>query len=448
MPKTKSTYICSQCGTSYAKMIGKCFSCGSFNTVQEEITSPARPGHKSIKAASTPQAIIDLSSEPLQRIQLPGSELNRVLGGGLVPGAVCLLGGEPGIGKSTLLLQTALRMNRKVIYLSGEESAQQIKLRAERIGIDNENCLVLNETCVEVAIDHLKKQQASFAIVDSIQTMYSKELESTPGSVSQIRESAALLIQYAKTDNVPVILVGHITKDGQLAGPKLLEHMVDTVLQFEGDNQHSYRLLRSLKNRFGSAMELGIYEMRADGMREVQNPSELLITQRKEQLSGVAVIATLEGNRPLLVESQALVSPAVYGTPQRNANGFDLKRLNMLLAIIEKRGNLPMVMNDVFVNIAGGMKISDPAADLGIAMAIVSSFKAYSIPNKMMFSAELGLSGELRSVSHIERRLKEAEKLGYTDAFISSLTEVDENSLSIRLHRHENIRQCLEFFED
>ena len=384
MAKVKSSYICSQCGTTYAKMVGKCFSCGSFNTVKEEILSASRPGHKGQKASTAPQSIAELSTKPIDRIQLPGSELNRVLGGGLVPGGICLLGGEPGIGKSTLLLQTALRMNRPVLYISGEESAQQIKLRADRIGVNNEHCLIYNETCVETILKQLKEQQPCFVVIDSIQTMFSQQLESTPGSVSQIRESAALLIQYAKSVNLPIFLVGHITKDGQLAGPKLLEHMVDTVLQFEGDNQHSYRLLRSLKNRFGSAMELGIYEMRQDGMREVHNPSELLITQRKEQLSGVGVIATIEGNRPLLVEVQALVSPAVYGTPQRNANGFDLKRLNMLLAIIEKRGGLPMVMNDVFVNIAGGMRIADPAADLGIALAIVSSFKAFSLPNNMI----------------------------------------------------------------
>lgn len=445
MAKTKTVYTCSNCGANYAQMIGKCFSCGSYNTIQEEVVAKSdTQAHRLKDIEGQVVAISEVDSKQLERVKTPGTELNRVLGGGMVPGAVVLLGGEPGIGKSTLLLQTALRMNRSVLYVSGEESLNQIKLRANRIGISNEDCLLLNETCVEQIVDKLKKVKPSFAIIDSIQTMYSKYLDSTPGTVSQIREATAILTQFAKQYEVPVILVGHITKEGQLAGPKLLEHMVDTVLQFEGETQNAYRILRTLKNRFGSSLELGIYEMTTEGMREVENPSEILITQRKENLSGISVVAAIEGNRPLLIEAQALVSPAVFGTPQRNSNGYDLKRLNMLLAILEKRVGLTLATHDVFVNIAGGLKIADPAADLGIAAAIASSYHNMAVPTPVVLAGELGLSGEIRGVGRIDQRLKEAEKLGYKQAIVSSQLDIDTSLYKIKVIQLENIRQCIE----
>lgn len=445
MAKSKTVFVCSNCGANYAQMIGKCFSCGSFNTVHEETKIIAG---KSLSSVQEMDGLLlpinEVDSAPIHRLKTPGQELNRVLGGGLVPGSVILLGGEPGIGKSTLLLQTALRMNKKVLYVSGEESLNQIKLRADRIGIANEDCFLLNETCVESIVDQLKLLKPAFAIVDSIQTVFSKYLDSTPGTVSQIRESAALLIQFAKKNDIPLILVGHITKEGQLAGPKLLEHMVDTVLQFEGESQNAYRILRTLKNRFGSSQELGIYEMTGSGMREIDNPSEILIGHRNENLSGIAVVASVEGNRSLLIETQALASPAVYGTPQRNANGYDSKRLNMILAVLEKRVGIQLSMHDIFVNIAGGLKINDPAADLGIAAAIASSFHNLAVPAKTALAGEIGLSGEIRGVNRIEQRIKEAEKLGFKDIIISSHTEFDASASKIKVIQVENIRQCLE----
>ena len=442
MAKTKTAYICSNCGANYAKMMGKCFSCGEFNSIQEETVSKSKEGTynlSELEGIVTP--INKVEGMELTRLKAPGTELNRVLGGGIVPGSVILLGGEPGIGKSTLLLQSALRMNKKVLYVSGEESLNQIKMRADRIGITNEECLLLNETCVEGIIQHLKTTKPAFVIIDSIQTMFSKYLESTPGTISQIRETSALLINYAKKNEVPIILVGHITKEGQLAGPKLLEHMVDTVLQFEGETQHSYRILRTLKNRFGSSLELGIYEMTSEGMREVDNPSEILINQRSENLSGVGVVASLEGNRSLLIETQALVSAAVYGNPQRNTNGYDIKRLNMLLAVLEKRCGYKLSQQDVFVNIAGGIKVSDPATDLGIAASIVSSFENLALPNKMVFAGEIGLSGEVRGVNRIDQRLKEAEKLGFKEFILSDQLDINQKEYKIKLHRVGNINQ-------
>lgn len=444
MAKVKTVYICSNCGAKYAQMIGKCYSCGSFNSINEEKEVTVKEDHRNTGESGVVTPILSVAAENVSRVQMPGTELNRVLGGGLVPGAVVLLGGEPGIGKSTLLLQTALRMNRKVLYVTGEESLNQIKLRADRIGIKNEDCLLLNETCVEVVVSKIKEHQPTFVIVDSIQTMYSKYLDSTPGTVSQIRESTAVLTQYAKQNDTAIFLVGHITKDGQLAGPKLLEHMVDTVLQFEGESQHAYRVIRTLKNRFGSSYELGIYEMSASGMREVENPSEILITQRSENLSGISVVAGIEGNRPLLVETQALVTPAVFGNPQRNANGYDLRRLNMLLAILEKRAGLPLSTQDVFVNIAGGIKLADPAADLGIAMAIASSYDNIAVPTQMVLCGELGLSGEIRGVPRIEQRLKEAQKLGYKFAMISNQLDIDTKAYKLNIIQLGNIRECLD----
>ena len=416
--------------------MGKCFSCGEFNTITEEIIDHPKATMMNlhdIDGVVTP--IINVDAIELKRLKAPGIELNRVLGGGIVPGSVILLGGEPGIGKSTLLLQTALRMNKSVLYVSGEESLNQIKMRADRIGITNEECLLLNETCVENIVQRMKEVKPSFVIIDSIQTMFSKYLDSTPGTISQIRESSSHLIQFAKQNEVPIILVGHITKDGQLAGPKLLEHMVDTVLQFEGETQNSYRILRTLKNRFGSSLELGIYEMTSEGMREIDNPSEILINQRSENLSGVGVVASLEGNRSLLIETQALVSASVYGNPQRNTNGYDIKRLNMLLAVLEKRCGYKLSQQDVFVNIAGGLKINDPATDLGIAASIISSFENLALGNKMVFAGEIGLSGEIRGVNRIDQRLKEAEKLGFKDFVMSDQLDVKKGEYTIKIHQ-------------
>ena len=442
MAKTKSVYICSNCGSNYAKMMGKCFSCGEYNTIQEETVKKSKNtmiNLNEIEGVVTP--ILNIEAYELQRLKAPGTELNRVLGGGIVPGSVILLGGEPGIGKSTLLLQTALRMNKKVLYVSGEESLTQIKMRADRIGVTNENCLLLNETCVEKITHKLNEIKPSFVIIDSIQTIHSKYLDSTPGTVSQVRESCALLVQYAKQNETPIILVGHITKEGQLAGPKLLEHMVDTVLQFEGETQNNYRILRTLKNRFGNSLELGIYEMTSEGMREVDNPSEILINQRSENLSGVSVVASLEGNRSLLIETQALVSSAVYGNPQRNTNGYDIKRLNMLLAVLEKRCGYKLSQQDIFVNIAGGLKINDPATDLGIAASIISSFENAALSNKMVFAGEIGLSGEVRGVNRIDQRIKEAEKLGFSDFILSDQIDIRQNDYSIKIHKIADVRQ-------
>ena len=442
MAKTKKAYICSNCGNNYAKMMGKCFSCGEFNTITEEIIDHPKAtmmNLNDVDGVVTP--IIHVDAIELKRLKAPGIELNRVLGGGIVPGSVILLGGEPGIGKSTLLLQTALRMNKSVLYVSGEESLNQIKMRADRIGITNEECLLLNETCVENIVQRMKEVKPSFVIIDSIQTMFSKYLDSTPGTISQIRESSSHLIQFAKQNEVPIILVGHITKDGQLAGPKLLEHMVDTVLQFEGETQNSYRILRTLKNRFGSSLELGIYEMTSEGMREIDNPSEILINQRSENLSGVGVVASLEGNRSLLIETQALVSASVYGNPQRNTNGYDIKRLNMLLAVLEKRCSYKLSQQDVFVNIAGGLKINDPATDVGIAASIVSSFENLALGNKMVFAGEIGLSGEIRGVNRIDQRLKEAEKLGFKDFVMSDQLDVKKGEYTIKIHQVGTVNQ-------
>ena len=442
MAKTKSVYICSNCGSNYAKMMGKCFSCGEYNTIQEETVKKSKNtmiNLNEIEGVVTP--ILNIEAYELQRLKAPGTELNRVLGGGIVPGSVILLGGEPGIGKSTLLLQTALRMNKKVLYVSGEESLTQIKMRADRIGVTNENCLLLNETCVEKITHKLNEIKPSFVIIDSIQTIYSKYLDSTPGTVSQVRESCALLVQYAKQNETPIILVGHITKEGQLAGPKLLEHMVDTVLQFEGETQNNYRILRTLKNRFGNSLELGIYEMTSEGMREVDNPSEILINQRSENLSGVSVVASLEGNRSLLIETQALVSSAVYVNPQRNTNGYDINRLNMLLAVLEKRCGYKLSQQDIFVNIAGGLKINDPATDLGIAASIISSFENAALSNKMVFAGEIGLSGEIRGVNRIDQRIKEAEKLGFSDFILSDQIDIRQNDYSIKIHKIADVRQ-------
>ncbi len=425
MAKTKTTYFCQNCGAQSGKWIGKCPSCNEWNTYVEEVVSKGdepTPGiaSTSTQRASKPQLINDISLSEQHRIAVYDKELSRVLGGGLVPGSLILFGGEPGIGKSTLMLQVALNMkNLKVLYVSGEESEQQIRMRAERIGMNNPNCYILTETSTQNIFKQIELLEPNLLIVDSIQTLHSAHIESSPGSVSQIRECTSELMRYAKESGTAVFLIGHITKDGSLAGPKVLEHMVDTVLQFEGDRNHVYRLLRTTKNRFGSTNELGIYEMQGSGLREVTNPSEILITAREELVSGVAIAATMEGLRPMLIETQALVSSAAYGTPQRSSTGFDLRRLAMLLAVLEKRCGFRLGVKDVFLNIAGGIKVEDPGIDLALVCAVLSSNEDMPISPKVCFAGEVGLSGEIRPVNRIAQRISEAEKLGFEHIFIS-----------------------------
>ncbi len=412
MAKTKTAYFCTNCGHQSGKWIGKCPSCGEWNTFNEEVLS--KPSSKNTTfelLKSVPTAIQDITSGSEKRINTKSIELNRVLGGGLVLGSIVLIGGEPGIGKSTLLLQIALNMSgKKILYISGEESQQQIKMRADRIGIRNDHCLLLNETFTDAIFNHCKQVEPDIIIIDSIQTLHTDLIDSSPGSISQIRETASQLQRYAKSTNVPVLLIGHITKDGNLAGPKVLEHMVDTVLQFEGDRHYGFRIIRSVKNRFGSTSELGIFEMQANGLREVHNPSEILLSNRDEIASGVAIAAMIEGQRPLLIETQALISTAAFGTPQRSSTGFDLRRLNMLLAVLEKRSGFRISSKDVFLNIAGGLKVDDPAIDLAVAAAIISSLEDKAIPPNVCFAGEIGLSGEIRTISHVESRISEAQK--------------------------------------
>ena len=428
MAKSKSAYFCQSCGYESAKWLGKCPSCGEWNTLVEELVEkpnvkvPSWKTSTGTQRVSKPAKIDEIRSVREERIPTGDLELDRVLGGGIVPGSVILIGGEPGIGKSTLMLQLALNIpDKKILYISGEESEHQIKMRAERItAAPKADCFILTETSTQNIFKQLEELEPHLVIVDSIQTLHSTHIESTPGSVSQIRECAAELLKYAKETDTPVFLIGHITKDGTIAGPKILEHMVDTVLQFEGDRHHVYRILRSIKNRFGAAAELGIYAMDGTGLRQVSNPSEILLSQRDEELSGIAISATLEGARPMLIETQALVSTAAYGTPQRSANGFDTKRMNMLLAVLEKRCGFKLSTRDVFLNIAGGLKVEDPAIDLAIVAAIVSSHEDIFISSKTCFAAEVGLSGEVRAVNRIEQRILEAEKLGFEKIFIST----------------------------
>lgn len=424
MAKTKSVFFCKECGNESPKWIGHCPGCGAWNSYVEEsvVVGKDKSAKNMIAAASKakPVKVQEISSAKETRLDLECGELNRVLGGGLVPGSLILLGGEPGIGKSTLLLQVALRLrDKKVLYVSGEESAQQIKMRAERIGIANENCLILTETNTTEIIRHFEDVKPDIAIIDSIQTLESSAVDSTAGSISQIRETAAEMNKVAKSLHVPTFLIGHITKDGSIAGPKILEHIVDAVIQFEGDRHYGFRVLRTIKNRFGSSSELGIFEMNANGLREVSNPSEILLSQRDEQVSGISVAATLEGLRPMMIETQALVSTAAYGTPQRSCTGFDTRRLNMLLAVLEKRAGFRLSMKDVFLNIAGGLRVDDPAIDLAVVAAILSSNEDIEISNRYAFAAEVGLSGEIRSVNRIEARIAEADKLGMEKIFVS-----------------------------
>ncbi|MDA9951864.1 DNA repair protein RadA [Chitinophagales bacterium] len=425
MAKIKTTFACQQCGSTYAKWQGKCNTCLEWNTIVEEVIEKPVKGEidwrKTEKQGQAkPTRLKDVQVGETYRMDTGDSELNRVLGGGITPGSLVLMGGEPGIGKSTLLLQVAIQLKeRKILYISGEESEKQIQQRALRLGNTNDDCYILTETATHKIFHFIRDLQPDIVIVDSIQTVHSKTIESTPGSVSQIRECTAEFQRFAKETNTPVFLVGHITKDGQIAGPKILEHIVDTVLQFEGDRNHVYRILRTIKNRFGSTAELGLYEMQGHGLRIVENPSEILITQKDDNLGGVAIAATMEGLRPMLIEVQALVSTAFYGTPQRSATGFDTRRLNMLLAVLEKRVGLNIGTKDVFLNIAGGLKVEDPAIDLSIAAALMSAYNDVAIDMKFAFAGEVGLSGEVRAVNRVDQRIQEAEKLGFDKIFVS-----------------------------
>lgn len=438
-PKEKSVWFCTECGNDSPKWEGRCPVCGAWNSMVEEKVKSTRQGATKSPLGRTPESVprkvseIETVAEP--RIHMPSEELNRVLGGGLVPGSMVLIGGEPGIGKSTLVLQNILAIkSRRMLYVSGEESAMQIKLRADRLGRMSDNCYVVTETSLESIFAHIEKVQPELLIVDSIQTIASDDIESSAGSVSQVRECAARLLRYAKQTGVPVMLIGHINKEGSLAGPKVLEHIVDAVLQFEGDRQYMYRILRAIKNRFGNTSELGIYEMCQRGLREVTNPSEMLVSQHDgQQLSGCAVGVTIEGARPFLIEAQALVSTAAYGTPQRSVTGFDSKRMNMLLAVLEKRVGFKLAQKDVFLNIAGGLKVADPALDLAVIAAILSSNVDMAIPAGVCLSGEVGLSGEIRPVTRMEQRVREAEKLGMRQIFIprASLKGVDRSKFTI-----------------
>jgi DNA repair protein RadA/Sms len=427
--KSKTLFYCQSCGYESAKWLGKCPSCNSWNTFAEEIVSKETDSknewrQSSSKKQNQPRTLNEIQPNDEIKKSCGDEELNRVLGGGIVPGSLVLIGGEPGIGKSTLLLQVGLKLkSQKVLYVSGEESEQQIRMRADRLGDISENFYVLTETNTKSIFQAVEGLDPDLLIVDSIQTLYSGQLDSAAGSIGQVRQCAAELMKFAKETNTPVFMIGHITKDGMLAGPKVLEHMVDTVLQFEGDRHLAYRILRTTKNRFGSTSEIGIYEMSGAGLREVSNPSEILISQKDSQLSGVTIGATLEGNRPLLIEIQSLVSPASYGTPQRTPTGFDQKRLNMLLAVLEKRCGFKMSMQDVFLNMAGGITVEDPAIDLAICISIISSFEEIPVSDKICFAAEIGLGGELRAVNRIEQRISEAEKLGFKEIYISKFSQ-------------------------
>ena len=461
MAKDKIAYVCSNCGQESTKWIGKCPNCGQWNTFKE-IRIAGDTGSQAARNAATtlrnaasgssvsalnnkPQRLRDISSHDEPRIDMHDGELNRVLGGGLVPGSIVLLGGEPGIGKSTLTLQTILHMTQKVLYVSGEESPHQIKMRAERITKDiAENIVILSETSLEHIFEHIRDVQPDLVVVDSIQTISTEDVDSSPGSISQVRECASALLRFAKTSGVPVILIGHINKEGSIAGPKILEHIVDTVIQFEGDQHYMYRILRSIKNRFGSTSELGIYEMEQQGLRQVSNPSELLLTEDHEGLSGVAISSTIEGVRPFLVETQALVSSAAYGTPQRSATGFDQRRLNMLLAVLEKRVGFKLMQKDVFLNIAGGLRVTDMAMDLSVIAAVLSSNVDTPIEQGWCMCGEVGLSGEVRPVSRVEQRIAEAEKLGFSHIIIPKYNlQGLTGKYSIQLHPVRKVEEAL-----
>jgi DNA repair protein RadA/Sms len=459
LAKLKTTYFCQSCGHESSKWMGKCPSCGAWNTFVEEVVQKEEKGKNDWKPSSVkekisvPKTLSEIQSGSEIRISTQDNELNRVLGGGIVPGSLILIGGEPGIGKSTLMLQLGLSLKKlKVLYISGEESEQQIKMRADRLitlGLQsvNENFYTLTETNTRNIFVSIESLLPEVVIVDSIQTLFSHVLDSAAGSIAQVRQCAGELMKFSKETNTPVFLVGHITKDGLLAGPKVLEHMVDTVLQFEGDRHLAYRILRTTKNRFGSTSEIGIYEMLGSGLREVSNPSEILISQKDGPLSGATIGATIEGNRPLLIEIQSLVSPASYGTPQRTPTGFDQKRLNMLLAVLEKRCGFKLGMQDVFLNMAGGISVEDPAIDLAICISIISSMEEISISDKICFAAEIGLSGELRAVNRIEQRISEAEKLGFSEIYISKYSQksIDLKKTKIQV---KSFGKLIEVFQD
>lgn len=448
MPKTKTIYVCQQCGVTAAKWSGQCASCGEWNTMVEEIEvvgkkTPANP--VGLRNLDRPQKLSEIETGKMHRFSTSNKELDRVLGGGLVPGSIVLLGGEPGIGKSTLALQVALNVQHKlVLYISGEESLEQIKLRSTRLAGENETCLFLCETSLENILVQIEQVQPEVLVIDSIQTVSTELIESSAGSVSQIRECTAGIMKKAKALSIPVILIGHINKEGSIAGPKVLEHVVDTVLQFEGDRNFMYRILRSSKNRFGSTSEMGIFEMQQDGLRQVENPSELLIGSDHQGLSGTAVAAAIEGVRPFLIEVQALVSSAAYGTPQRSATGFDLRRLNMLLAVLEKRAGFKLIAKDVFLNIAGGIRVVDPAIDLAVICSVLSSNFDLAIKHSICFAGEVGLTGEVRPVSRLEQRISEATKLGFKEIYVPYANKgIDFKKYEIQVHRVKNVAETL-----
>ena len=449
MAKLKKAYFCQNCGAEHAQWQGQCNSCKSWNTLIEEViekeTLALQWSETNNNTIQNAIPINEVDTDKIPKIKTNDHELDRVLGGGLVPGAVISLGGEPGIGKSTLLLQLSLSLNKKVLYVSGEESHQQIKLRADRIGLNTDSCYLLSQTETHKIFDQIPKLNPHIVIIDSIQTLNTPHIESGAGSVSQIKASAAEIIKYAKTTNTPVLLVGHITKDGAIAGPKVLEHMVDTVLQFEGDRNHIYRILRAQKNRFGPTSEIGIYEMQAKGLRQVLNPSEVLISSKDEALSGHAIAATVEGIRPMMIEVQALVSSAVYGTPQRSCTGFNSKRLNMLLAVLEKRAGFALGSKDVFINITGGINIEDPALDLAVIAALLSSYHDVPISQDLCLAAEIGLSGEIRPVAKIEIRIQEAEKLGFKNIAMSKFSKLGVSPKKIKPLPFSKVESLVEF---
>ena len=439
MSKIKTSFFCQNCGSQYSKWQGQCNACKEWNTIVEEIIQ--KEEKKDWKSNTAPDSkrvvkplkIHEIDSTEEIRMDTRDGELNRVLGGGIVPGSLILLGGEPGIGKSTLLLQISLKLPYRTLYVSGEESQKQIKMRAERINPLSDNCYILTETKTQNIFKQIEAIAPEIVIIDSIQTLHTDYIESSAGSISQIRETTAELIKFAKETNIPVILIGHITKDGNIAGPKILEHMVDTVLQFEGDRNHIYRILRSLKNRFGSTAELGIYEMQGSGLREVSNPSEILISHKEEELSGTAIATTLEGMRPLMIEIQALVSTAVYGTPQRSTTGYNAKRLNMILAVLEKRAGFRLGAKDVFLNVTGGISVDDPAIDLAVVAAILSSNEDIPVGKDFCFAGEVGLSGEIRPVNRVDQRIQEAEKLGFSTIFVSKYNKITLKNTLIKI---------------
>ncbi|TDU43720.1 DNA repair protein RadA/Sms [Gelidibacter sediminis] len=450
MAKIKTSFFCQNCGSQYSKWQGQCTACKEWNTIVEEVIqkeekSDWKTPTSAVKRSSKPLRINEIDVTQEARMNTQDEEFNRVLGGGIVPGSLILLGGEPGIGKSTLLLQISLKLPYKTLYVSGEESQQQIRMRAERINPNSANCYILTETKTQNIFKQIEALEPDIVVIDSIQTLHSDYIESSSGSISQIKECTTELIKFAKETATPVILIGHITKDGTIAGPKILEHMVDTVLQFEGDRNHVFRILRAHKNRFGSTNELGIYEMQGSGLREVSNPSEILISKKDEELSGNAVASTLEGMRPLMIEVQALVSTAVYGTPQRSATGFNAKRLNMLLAVLEKRAGFRLGAKDVFLNITGGISVDDPAIDLAVVASVLSSNEDVAIPKDYCFAAEVGLSGEIRPVQRVEQRILEAEKLGFSTIFISKYNKIALKNTVIKIQLISKIEDLVSF---